>query len=139
MKYWDSSALMPLLLEERRSGAMLALLHADPLVIVWCLSQAEIESALARRVREGLSAEDEAAARSRLKLLADRWSEVAAVDLVRRRASRLLRSHPLSAADALQLAAALVCCDEKPEQAGFVCLDDRLSEAARREGFAILP
>ena len=98
-----------------------------------------IESALARRVREGLTAEDEAVARSRLGLLADRWSEVAAVDLVRRQALRLLRSHPLGAAAALQLAAALVCCDERPEQVGFVCLDDCLSEAARREGFAVLP
>jgi hypothetical protein len=48
-------------------------------------------------------------------------------------------SHPLRAADALQLAAALVWCDEAPQGTAFVCLDDRLRDAARREGFAVLP
>jgi hypothetical protein len=58
---------------------------------------------------------------------------------VRKGARRLQRSHPLSAADSLQLAAALICCEERPEILGFVCLDERLSDAARREGFAVLP
>ncbi len=58
---------------------------------------------------------------------------------LRERAGRLVASHPLRAADALQLAAALVWCDEAPQGTAFVCLDDRLREAARREGFAVLP
>jgi hypothetical protein len=45
----------------------------------------------------------------------------------------------LRAADALQLAAALVWCQGDPLQHGFVCLDQRLREAARREGFTALP
>jgi hypothetical protein len=45
----------------------------------------------------------------------------------------------LRAADALQLAAALIVCDERPESLSFVCLDDRLREAARKEGFPVLP
>jgi len=51
----------------------------------------------------------------------------------------LVEAHPLRAADALQLAAALVWCDEAPQGETFVCLDKRLSAAARREGFAVLP
>jgi len=51
---------------------------------------------------------------------------------------RLLRIHPLRAADALQLAAALTAA-ENPGALAFVSLDDRLSDAARREGFSILP
>ena len=58
---------------------------------------------------------------------------------LRERAGRLLASHPLRAADALQLAAALVWCDERPADEGFVCLDQRLRDSARREGFAVLP
>lgn len=139
MKFWDTSAILPLLLEEKNSEAILELVHADPAVIVWCLSEVEIESGIARRMPEGLSTGDETAARSRLRILSERWNEVVSIDLVRRRAMRLLRNHPLSAADSLQLAAALISCEERPEELGFVCLDDRLSDAARREGFAVLP
>ena len=139
MKFWDTSAIHPLLLEEKNSEAILGLLHADPDVIVWCLCEVEIESGISRRMREGLSREDESGARSRLRLLSERWNEVVSIDLVRRRALRLLRNHPLSAADSLQLAAALISCEERPEDLGFVCLDDRLSDAARREGFNVLP
>jgi hypothetical protein len=59
---------------------------------------------------------------------------------VRERAERLLRVHPLRAADALQLAAALLVFGDKPRGRSFVTLDDALLQAARREGFdAIRP
>jgi hypothetical protein len=58
---------------------------------------------------------------------------------LRDRAGRLLATHPLRAGDALQLAAALVWCREAPHETPFVCLDARLRDAARAEGFAILP
>jgi hypothetical protein len=139
MKFWDTSALLSLLLEERHSAVVEALLRDDAGVAVWCLTEVEIESGLSRRVRQGLARKDEAAARSRVRILAERWEEVVSLDGIRRRAVRLLRAHPLSAADAMQLAAALVLCDESPEQLEFVCLDDRLAEAARQEGFRVLP
>lgn len=66
-------------------------------------------------------------------------TEVRPSDEVRARAMRLLSIHPLRAADALQLAAALVWCRERTAGAGFVCLDGRLREAAGREGFEVLP
>jgi hypothetical protein len=59
--------------------------------------------------------------------------------IFRRTREGRLRAHPLRAADALQLAAALMWCDEAPTGETLVCLDDRLRDAARREGFAILP
>jgi len=62
-----------------------------------------------------------------------------ALDLVRSHALRLLHTYSLRAADALQLGAALVACDEKPEALPFVCIDDRLRNAARKEGFRVLP
>jgi hypothetical protein len=58
---------------------------------------------------------------------------------VDRRARRLLAAHPLRAADALQLAAALVACDERSDMLAFVTLDDRLAKAARRGGFVVVP
>lgn len=48
-----------------------------------------------------------------------------------------MRLHPLRAADALQLAAALVLSDFEPRTLPFVTLDDRLASAARREGFEV--
>jgi hypothetical protein len=72
-------------------------------------------------------------------VLSDRWEEVGAVELVRSRALRLLGTHPIRAGDALQLAAALIACEERPESIPFVCVDDRLRDAARREGFSVLP
>ena len=70
------------------------------------------------------------------------WESVSLVSMVepvRARAKRLLGIHSIRAADALQLAAALAVVYDDPRNQGFVCLDDRLAAAARREGFAVLP
>jgi uncharacterized protein len=139
MKFWDSSAILALLLRERRSAETLALLRDDPSLTVWCLCRVEIASGIARRRREGLEAADIEVARSRLRLLSERWDEMWSVETVRGRALRLLETHPLRAADSLQLAAALIVCEERPEALPFVCLDERLAEAARKEGFTVLP
>lgn len=72
-------------------------------------------------------------------LLSERWHEIGSLELVRSRALRFLNTHPLQAANALQLAAALVVRDERPESLSFVCLDDRLRDAARPERFRVLP
>ncbi len=70
-----------------------------------------------------------------LRQLRECWTEVGDLALVNGRAERLLAVHPLRAADALQLAAALVVCEERPVGQRFVCLDANLASAARREGF----
>jgi hypothetical protein len=41
----------------------------------------------------------------------------------------------LRAADAQQLAAALIASDNEPSMLEVVCLDQRLTEALRKEGF----
>ena len=75
----------------------------------------------------------------RLKALVDNADVVAPTLRVRERAGRLVAAHPLRAGDALQLAAALVWCNDAPQGDAFVCLDGPLREAARREGFTVLP
>jgi predicted nucleic acid-binding protein len=139
MKFWDSSAILPLLLSEPGSDRISTLFRNDPSQAVWCLTEVEAISALARRTRKEISAEEAEIARRRLQKLADSWEEVASLDAVRLRAIRLLGTHALRAADALQLAAALVFCDERTESLPFVCLDDRLADAARKERFPVLP
>jgi hypothetical protein len=76
---------------------------------------------------------------NRLRALVEDADAVSPTDEVRRRAGRLVAAHLLRAADALQLGAALVWCEEQPHGEAFACLDDRLREAARREGFSLAP
>jgi predicted nucleic acid-binding protein len=86
-----------------------------------------------------LSSGDEMKARAVFSALAGAWSEVQPTEMVRLRAERLLSIHPLRAADALQLAAALIWGQETPRGLEFVCLDQNLREAALKEGFSIQP
>jgi uncharacterized protein len=140
VRYWDSSALLPLVVRERTSAAMSDLLTDDRDVLTWWASRIEAASALSRLGREG-SLEDSAleAALHRLDTLARTWDEVLPTDPVRDHAIRLLRVHPLRAADALQLAAAVIASEHRPDSLPLVTLDQRLREAARREGFPVLP
>jgi predicted nucleic acid-binding protein len=138
MRFWDASAIVPLLVPEVASGACAALLDSTP--VVWALTPVEVLSALERRGREGaLATARLAEARQRLQLLRDAWTEVRDLELVRARAERLLAVHPLRAADSLQLAAALVGCEERPAGTSFACLDRGLALAAAKEGFDVLP
>jgi predicted nucleic acid-binding protein len=138
--FWDTSALVPLLLPEARSETLTRVLAADREVTLWWGTPVECLSATYRRHREApLPASLLNGALSRLRALVEDADTVAPTDDVRRRAGRLVAAHPLRAADALQLAAALAWCEEQPAGEVFVCLDDRLREAARREGFSLLP
>jgi predicted nucleic acid-binding protein len=140
MRFWDSSAIIPLCLKERASEAVEGLMRGDEDVVVWWTTPIECLSALSRRQREGvLSSRDEVQARAVLSALTASWSEVQPTEVVRMRAERLLSIHPLRAADALQLAAALIWAQEMPRGFEFVCLDQNLREAALKEGFSIQP
>ena len=139
MKFWDASAVVPLVVSEPPSDALIGLLEADAAMVVWWGTPVEIASALARREREGaLSADGATRALERLRSTARAWHEVLPVDAVRTGAQRLLRLHPLRAADSLQLAAAILASEHDPESLEFVGLDERLNEAARREGFPVV-
>lgn len=140
MRFWDTSALVPLLVEEPATRAAEAAHRADPEQIVWWATPVECLSALARLEREGaLRATDVVASRRRLDALAATWHEVQPAEPVRRTALRMLRVHPLRAADALQLAAAWTAAEGRPETLTIVTHDARLQEAAAREGFATEP
>lgn len=135
MRFWDSSALVPLILQQPQTKRVRQLLEADDELVVWWGSAVECASAISRLHRDGhLSAPAERDARALLDLLRKSWFELQPGDAVREQAMRLLRVHPLRAADALQLAAALEWAGTPPD-GGFVTLDDRLLEAAQREGF----
>ena len=138
--FWDTSAIIPVLLPEPRSAVLTEALAADREVTVWWGTPVECLSAIYRRHRESpVPAPLLTEALSRLRALVEDADAVTPTDEVRRRAGRLVAAHPLRAADALQLGAALVWCEEQSHGEVFVCLDDRLREAARREGFSLAP
>ncbi|MHB8766459.1 MAG: type II toxin-antitoxin system VapC family toxin [Deferrisomatales bacterium] len=140
MRFWDSSALVPICLEETKSPALGDLLREDGAIAVWWGTWVECLSAFARARRESaLSTAQEEEAKAVLRSLASVWTEVQPVEDVRSLCTRLLLSHPLRAADSLQLAAAIAWTGGRPAGEGFVCLDRRLREAAHREGFRLLP
>lgn len=138
MKYWDSSAVIPLLVTEDSSATMEDQLRDDPAVVTWWGTVVECASALARLERDGaLAANDVRDALARSREAAEGWIEVPASSAVREQAMRLLRVHPLRAGDAVQLAAAIVAADFQPGTLEFVTMDARQAEAAEREGFRI--
>ena len=135
MKFWDSSAVVPLLVYESRSGAALAALQADREIAVWSGSAVECASAIARLEREGAPLAKVSEAFARLDELAASWTEIEPHDDIRQIARRLLRVHPLRAADALQLAAAYLLSEQRPATLEILTLDDRVRLAALKEGF----
>lgn len=139
MIFWDSSALIALLVTESESSVRQSQLEADSMAAVWWATPVECESALQRRMREGaLTPADVRLARDRLNELSVAWHEVNPLPVVRKLALRLLRTHPLRAADALQLAAALALDQAAGSGVRFACADTRLCLAAEAEGLLCL-
>lgn len=139
MRFWDTSAVVPLILEEPASGACRRLLRADPRMAVWTFTRTELVSAVRRRERAGeITAQEATAALRRVEARAGRWAEVTAMEDVRQRAERLLAVHALRAADALQLGAALALFDDRARGRVFVTRDAGLAGAAGREGFSVV-
>lgn len=140
MRYWDASALVTLPVAEPGTEQTRALLREDPGIVTWVWTSVEIVSAIERRTRQGeLTRTQRRAASARLDELAGSWDEVTDALSVRRRAVPLLARHPLRAPDAAQLGAALLIAAETGPAMGFVCLDERLGEAAEREGLVVFP
>ena len=140
MKFWDSSAIIPLLLEDAHTSESRKIFHQDPAMLVWWLADVECVSGISRLERMGhLSLEDAEEALDRLRQLRQHWHEVQPVEPVKEWATRLLRVHRLRAADALQLAAAFVASEGHPATLDFVCFDRLLRESAQREGFRLYP
>jgi predicted nucleic acid-binding protein len=137
--FWDASAIVPLLVAEPMTRPMQALAGQDPDMLVWWGSEVECISALARLERRAaLDGKGMTLASARLRQLADGWHEIEPSEIVRESAVRFLRVHPLRAADALQLAAAFTAAERRPASLQVVTLDERLADAARKEGFALI-
>jgi predicted nucleic acid-binding protein len=140
MRFWDSSAIVPLLVLEKETEQCIRAFRSDKAVMVWTMSKVEVFSALCRRFREGALKEiDFDSAKKRMNDFFDMAFEIISVPKVKDRALRLLQVHPLRAADAMQLASVLVATQEDTSIVPIMSFDDRLTMAARREGFNVNP
>lgn len=140
MRYWDASALVPLFLVERESRRVREWLSEDDGIVTWVWTRTEVLGAVETRAREGVfSRSERRLVLGRFSTHAARWDEVTDVLAVRSRAELLLARHPLRAADACQLGAALLIQDQFGGALPFVCLDERLSAAAELEGLRVIP
>lgn len=137
MRFWDASAVVPLIIDETAAAPAIGADAKLPMV-VWWGTVVEAASAIARREKAGnLSNEQVLRCYDLLQELSAKWLEVLPSDSLRRTAQRLLRVHALKAADSLQLAAALAASSNRSDSFDFVCRDSRLSEAAAREGLRV--
>jgi len=140
MKFWDASAIVPLCLREPATPRLRRIAEDDGALVAWWGTPVECYSAFARLRRDGiLSPSNEERARGVLSRLTEEWTEIEPSREVRESAGRVLLLHPLRAADSLQLAAALLWARSRAAGHDFVCLDERLREAASREGFVVFP
>lgn len=138
MRYWDASALVPLIVSEPGSRWARSWLQEDDHVVTWVWTRTEITSAIERRAREGaLTRGQRRTVLDRLRGFAAGWDEVIDVLSVRARANAVLARHPLRAADAGQLGAALLVSEQLSDPLVFHCLDQRLGDAAEREGLRV--
>ena len=139
MRFWDTSAIAPLVVHEAESARADQLIGADPAMVVWWGAPIECGSALARRHREeSLDSAGLQAATGRMRKLSAAFIEVPASDELRNHALRTVRVHPLRAADAMHLAAALIASDFSPGALEFVTFDERQARAAELEGFRVI-
>ncbi len=138
MKFWDSSAVVPLLVEQAASSRVAAWFSDDGGMALWTLTPVEVVSALRRLVRESALDEDLAhLAEGRMADIVRACHLVIDIEPVKSLAARLLRLHALRAFDALQLAAALHWAEGYPQDRTLHTLDGRLAVAAGREGFRV--
>jgi len=139
VNFWDTSAIVPLLLTQPRSDYVAACFAESSVMLVWWGASAEFTSAICRLERESrLSPVQVDAALEALRGLASDWYEVQPSQRLRRSAERLLRVHRLRASDSLQLAAAIAAAEGEPESLPFLSFDTQLNRAATREGFKVL-
>ncbi len=136
--FWDTSALVPLCVQQRPSQAVQQLLKQHE-ITVWWGTPVEIRSAFERLVRMGqLTIQEHAAAGVRLEMLRRGWRELQPTEALRTQAESLLMRYPLRAADALQLAAAWTWCSGETQNRVFISGDTQLLEAAQKAGFQVV-
>lgn len=136
--FWDASALVPLCVQELATPAAASRLR-EFVPVIWWGTAVEVQGAICRLHREqAINNAGKKLATLRLDALRTGWREISPSDELREFAFDVLDDYALRAADSLQVAAALIWCDERPARRNFICADYRLSNAAKSVGFSVI-
>jgi predicted nucleic acid-binding protein len=140
MKFWDSSALFSLMVEDGHSPRALAILQRDSAIVSSFITPVEVNCSIWRRRHANtLDSEAHRAADALFAELSLEWIIIGNVDDVIETALSVASRHALRSGDAIQLAAAIVASMHLDNaRLDFVTFDNRLATAARAEGFAVL-
>ena len=135
--FWDASVLVPLCVNQVPTPISHQF-NRKYQIAVWWATHVEMVSAFTRLLRrKGITPQDYTQAQLQSDGLANLWDVIVPADRIAMEARNLLERHPLRAADALQLAAALEWCEGKPKGEIFLSFDKRLREAAELAGFTL--
>lgn len=138
MRYWDTSALLPLLLKQRCSENIREIIKEDKAISTSWISKVELSSAICRLEREGHISEIELdSLLRRVDMLIQSCCIVHPSEKLSDRAMRALRSHSIKSLDAIQLASALIVSKDVTNNFEFITLDKQLGNIARKEGFIV--
>ncbi len=135
--FWDSSALIPLCVHQKQTEKATSLFADHAMTVGWS-TPVEIISGMTRLLRMGEIDDAELQSGKQLaQTIGAMWIPINPTARIAAQACSLLEVHPLRAADALQLAAALEWCEGEPVGKVFLTFDQRLREAAGLAGFAL--
>ncbi len=137
MFYWDSSAVVASILNEKNSIMIDQFVKTLPAQKIYTavITPLEVESALQRRVMErSITPKELNAARITFTEFRRRAFLVIADHMLLDTALHLQKIYNLRPGDAIQLASARTGTDN-PSKVYFLCLDEKLSHAANQEGF----
>jgi uncharacterized protein len=138
--FWDTSALALLCAHQPATGQARRLAQRCRMLTVWWATPVEARNVFLRLHREGaLELGELAEALKRLATLRSSIAEILPTEEVRQTAESMLDKYALRAADAFQLAAAIVDSRGQPRDRWFVCYDRKLRTAADVAGFTVLP
>ena len=140
MSFWDSSALVPLIVQQALTDRAERNYQKERGgIIIWWGTLSECVSALARLERsKDLTTDEVEQALKALTAISTSWHEILPSDLLREKANRLMRVHPLRMGDAFQLASAIIASEDLVSAVTVATFDERLTVAARKEGFEIV-
>jgi predicted nucleic acid-binding protein len=134
--YFDTSALLKLIVGEHGSPLAAALYNRADMVVTSRIADIEVRSALAAGLRGAImDAAEYRDALDRWEQLAPTFATVELTGAVAHRAAELVGDSALRAGDAVHVASAVVM------QPGAVVAawDERVSEAARGHGLTVVP
>ena len=136
--FWDTSAIVPTLVFQNSSKSANTLLRKHKKLVLAWITRIEIYSAPSRLARQGvLNNKNYTIAVERFNWIEKNRIEVFPSETLRALSIDLLQQYELRAADAMQLASALIWCNEKPNNKPFITFDEQLALAASKAGFAV--